>query len=218
MRVAAYVRVSTPDQSTDFQVQEITDYVARRGWELVETYSDVASGKKARRPGLNRLMADARRRRFDAVVVWKMDRFGRSLRDCLNNLDELEGLGVRFIDITQGIDTDESNPAGRFLLQILGAAAEFERTLIVERSKAGLLKYKKDYEAGKVGRSVHSRTGKDLPPHRPRRVFDRLEVVRLKEEGLSLREIAKRMGIGVGTVSRTLKEWEGGPPGSTDSS
>ena len=126
--------------------------------------------------------------------------------DCLNNIRELENHRVRFVAVTQGLDTDLKNPAARFLLQILGAAAEFERSLILERVQAGQERYRQDYQAGRVGRTVHSRSGKDLPAHRPRKIFDREKVVRLRQDGLSLRQIAKRMRIGLGTVSRTLQE------------
>ncbi len=204
-RAAIYVRVSTPDQNPDLQLSELADYASRMGWELVETYNDVVSGKKSRRPGLDKLMADARRRLFDCVLVWKLDRFGRSLVDCLNSIQELESWGVRFIAVTQALDTDQRNPASKLLLQVLGAAAEFERSLIVERSRAGQLRYRKDYEAGRVGKTVESRSGKNLPPHRPRKVFDRKEVLELRRQGLSLRKIAEQMGIGLGTVTRTLK-------------
>ena len=206
MNVALYVRTSTPDQSPALQVRELEDYIRRQGWQIAQTYSDQISGAKAKRPGLDRLMADARLRKFDAVLVWKLDRFGRSLVDCLNSMQSLESCGVRFIAVTQGLDTDERNPAARFMLQVLGAAAEFERSLIVERSRAGQARYRKDYEAGRVGegKAVQSRSGKNLPPHRPKKVFDRDKVVELRGRGLSLRAIARRMRIGLGTVARVL--------------
>lgn len=201
---ASYTRVSTSDQNPDLQLQELRHYASRQGWEITHTYTDVISGTKARRPGLDRLMADARLRKFDIVLVWKLDRFGRSLVDCLNNIQSLKILGVRFIAVTQGLDTDQANPAAQFMLQVLGAAAEFERSLIVERSRAGQARYRRDYEAGKVGKTVRSRSGKNLPP-RPRRVFDRRKVLELRKKGLSLRRIATMMGIGLGTVTRTLE-------------
>ena len=146
------------------QAQELEEYIRGQRWHLVASYTDAISGTKARRVGLDRLMSDARQRKFDCVLVWKLDRFGRSLVDCLTNIQALESYGVRFIAVTQGLDTDERNPASRFMLQVLGAAAEFERSLIVERSRAGQLRYRRDYEAGKVGATVHSRSGKNLPP------------------------------------------------------
>ena len=149
-------------------------------------------------------MADAQARKFDCLLVWKLDRFGRSLVDCLNNIRSLEDHGVRFIAVTQGLDTDQRNPASRFLLHVLGAAAEFERALIRERSHAGLKRYRQDYAAGRVGKEVHSRSGKDLAPGRPRRVFDRHRITELRERGLSPRQIARQMGLGEGTVRRVL--------------
>lgn len=103
---------------------------------FADRYQDTISGAKASRPELNRLMADARVRKLGIVLCWKLDRFGRSLRDCLNNLEELDSHAVLFIATTQGLDTDNCSPASRFLLQVLGAAAEFERELIRERSAA----------------------------------------------------------------------------------
>ena len=206
MTVACYIRVSTPDQNPELQLRELRDHAARQGWELADAYQDVGSGSNACRPGLERLLEDAPKGKFTAVLVWKLDRFGRSLVDCLKNIELLEGCGVRFIAVTQGLDTDHKNPASRFLLQVLGAAAEFERSLIIERVQAGQARYRQDYLSGKVGKTVHSRSGKDLPPHRPRKIFDRQKVVELNEQGFSLRQIAKRMGIGLGTVSRTLQE------------
>lgn len=110
MRCALYVRISTQDQNCELQLRALREYAEQRGWQITETYQDVMSGANACRPGLDRLMADARAGRFDCVPVWKLDRFGRSLRDCLNNLDTLKSAGVRFIANTQGIDTDEHNP------------------------------------------------------------------------------------------------------------
>ena len=205
MRAAIYARVSTADQHNAIQIRELTDYVQRRGWELAGTYQDQISGAKASRPGLDKLMADARQRRVDAVLVWKLDRFGRSLVDCLNNIRTLEESGVRLIVVTQGLDTDVKNPTSRFLLHVLGAAAEFERSLIRERTQAGRLRYQQDYAAGRVGKGVHSRYGRDLPPHRPRRIFDRDQVADPRCRGLSLRQIAKMLGLGLRTITRTLQ-------------
>lgn len=126
--------------------------------------------------------------------AWKLDRFGRSLIDCLAAIQQLKSAGVRFIAITQGIDTDESNPAARFQLQVLAAAAEFERELIRERTLAGSLRYRKDYDAGKIGKERSSRSGKNLAIGRPKKIFDREQVTKLRSEGLSLRQIAPTLG------------------------
>ena len=107
--------------------------------------------------------------------------------------------------MTQGLDTDQRNPASRFLLHVLGAAAEFERALIRERTQAGRLRYKQDFEMGRVGKTVNSRSRRDMPPHRPSKVFDRELVIILRDQGLSYRAIAERMNLGVGTVVRTLQ-------------
>src|SRR5262249_1905060 len=157
-----------------------------RGWAIGEVYEDVMSGAKSSRPALNRLMADALMKRFDCLLVWKLDRFGRSLVDCLFNIRGLEENGVRFIAVTQGLDTDVKNPASRFLLHVRGAAAEFEGALTGERPQAGRARYQRDYDAGRVGREARSRSGRTLPPHRPRRIFDREQVALLRAQGFSL--------------------------------
>jgi DNA invertase Pin-like site-specific DNA recombinase len=188
MRVATYVRVSTQQQDMSLQTAELRQYIASRGWTPAGAYEDVMSGAKANRPGLARLMADAQGRKFDVLLCWKLDRFGRSLVDCLNNIRSLESAGVRFIAVTQGLDTDQQNPASRFLLHVLGAAAEFERSLIRERVSAGMKAAKK---AG-------------APLGRPKRVFNREEVHELRRKGMSIAQISRQLNIGVGTVARTL--------------
>ena len=142
MTIRAYVRVSTGDQRCELQVRELREYAERQGWQIADIYEDVSSGAKANRPALNRLIANARARAFDCLPVWKLDRFGRSLVDCLNNSKILEENGIRFIAVTQGLDTDLQNPASRFLLHVLGAAAQFERALIRKRTQAGRARYK----------------------------------------------------------------------------
>jgi DNA invertase Pin-like site-specific DNA recombinase len=205
MRAAIYTRVSTTDQNPELQLREIEDFATRQGWEVAETYQDLASGEKASRPGLNRLMVDATARNFDCLLVWKLDRYGRSLVDCLNNIRTLEDHGIRFIAVTQGLDTDQRNPASRFLLHVLGAAAEFERSLIRERTQAGRVRYQQDYKAGRVGKTVYSRSGKNLAIGRPKKIFNRDRVIEMHQAGASIRAIAKQLGVGIGTVARTLR-------------
>jgi DNA invertase Pin-like site-specific DNA recombinase len=142
-------------------------------------------------------MADARQRRFDAVLVWKLDRFGRSLVHCVSGIQELASLGIRFIATSQGLDTDESNPASKLLMHILAAVAQFERELIRERVSAGM----------RSAKAKGTRSGK--PIGRPRRVFNRGEVLRLRQGGVSLAKIALQMNIGVGTVARVLQSAAG---------
>jgi putative DNA-invertase from lambdoid prophage Rac len=193
MNAAIYARVSTTDQTNAIQVRELKDYIERRGWTLARVYQDQMSGAKASRPGLDQLMADARCRRFDVVVVWKLDRFGRSLVHCVSGIQDLASMGIRFIATSQGLDTDESNPASKLLMHILAAVAQFERELIHERVSAGM----------KAARKNGTKTGN--PIGRPRRIFDRQEVVRLRGTGLSIERIAHQMRIGVGTVVRVMQ-------------
>ena len=142
MKTAIYARVSTTDQTNAIQIRELKEYVERRGWELAGSYQDQMSGAKASRPGVDQLMADARRRKFDIVVVWKLDRFGRSLVHCVSGIQELASLGIRFIATSQGLDTDESNPASQLLLHILAAVAQFERELILDHTHAAIARRK----------------------------------------------------------------------------
>ncbi len=193
MKTAIYARVSTTDQTNTIQVRELKEYVERRGWEVSGVYEDQMSGAKTSRPGLDRLMADARLRKFDAILVWKLDRFGRSLVHCVSAIQELQTLGIRFIAISQGLDTDKSNPSSQLLLHVLAAVAEFERALIHERVSAGMRAAK--MHGTKSGNAIG----------RPRRIFDREEVLRLRKTGLSVEKISDQMGIGVGTVVRVLR-------------
>jgi putative DNA-invertase from lambdoid prophage Rac len=193
MKAAIYARVSTSDQNNAIQTRELTEYVDRRGWQLAGIYQDQISGAKASRPGLDKLIADARQRRFDAVLVWKLDRFGRSLVHCVSGIQELASLGIRFIATSQGLDTDESNPASKLLLHILAAVAQFERELIRERVSAGM----------RSAKAKGTRSGK--PIGRPRRIFNRAEVLTLRQNGVSMAKIARHLNVGVGTVARVLQ-------------
>jgi DNA invertase Pin-like site-specific DNA recombinase len=135
-RVAIYARVSTSEQSSAPQENELREFAVNRGWEVAGVYSDVISGAKDSRPGLNQLMQDCRRRKVDLVSVWKFDRFARSLRHLVTALEEFKRLGIDFISATEGVDT--TVPSGELVFQIFGAIAQFERALISERVKAGI--------------------------------------------------------------------------------
>jgi len=136
IRVALYARVSTADQTTENQLIELRRYAEARGWTSTEYLEDGVSGAKERRPALDRLMGDARRRRFDVLLVWRLDRLGRSLKHLIVTLDELAALGIAFVSMNEGIDC--MTPAGKLQLHLLAAIAEFERERIRERVMAGL--------------------------------------------------------------------------------
>src|SRR5206468_9767355 len=136
MKAAIYARVSTLDQEPENQLAELRRYVAARGWTSVEHVDRGVSGAKDRRPALDRLLVDARRRRLDVLVVWRLDRLGRNLRHLITLLEELQALGIAFVSLGEGIDA--TTPAGKLQMHILGAIAEFERERIRERVLAGL--------------------------------------------------------------------------------
>jgi putative DNA-invertase from lambdoid prophage Rac len=190
-RTVIYARVSTTDQNCEMQVRELREYATRRGWNICDEYLDTGwSGAKANRPELDRLMQDASLRRFDAVLVWKLDRFGRSVRNCLDGIESLRSHGVRFLAVSQSIDTDESNPTSRLLLHILASVAEFEREMIRERVCAGVRNAK--------------RNGKQLG--RKRVVFNREKVRQMHLAGASVREISSALQVGKGTIQRYLSQ------------
>jgi DNA invertase Pin-like site-specific DNA recombinase len=186
--VAIYARVSTRDQDTDLQLRELHTYVERRGWTIAAEHVDQGvSGTKERRPALDKLMHEARRQKFRAVVVWKFDRFARSVRHLVTALGEFRELGIDFVSITEAIDT--STPLGRAMFAIVGAIAEFERELIRERVVAGVAKAKA--------------TGKRLG--RPRAVLDLTTVRARLEAGASLRAVARDLKVHHVTLARALE-------------
>lgn len=178
-RVALYARVSTANHSQDvtMQTRELREYIERRGWQLAGEYIDLGiSGSKEKRPELDRLMTDAHRRQFGAVIVWKFDRFARSVSHLLRALETFQALGIHFVSLSESLDT--STPAGKMVFTVLGAVAELERSLIVERVKAGL-------------RNARAK-GKHLG--RPRSIVDPRKVAHLRAQGVSWRKIASQMG------------------------
>lgn len=187
-RVGLYARVSTLyNQDAEMQLSELREYAERRGWQIVDEYTDKGmSGSKESRPALNRLMDDACRRRFDAILVWKIDRFGRSLKHLVNSLAELAALGVAFVSLRDNLDL--STPSGRLMFQIIGAMAEFERALIQERVRAGL----------RNARAKGKRLG------RPRVRMDIAQIGKLRASGASWHDISAALGIGRGTAQRAL--------------
>jgi DNA invertase Pin-like site-specific DNA recombinase len=188
MRIALYARVSTKDQSCELQLRDLRTYCQARQWTLTREYVDVGqSGAKDSRPELNRLMDDARKRKFDAILVWRFDRFARSTKHLLLALEEFRSLGIQFISYQESIDT--SSPLGQALFTIVSAVAQLERDLIRERVTAGI-------------RNARA-CGKQLG--RPRRIVNHDEVRRLQADGASIRQIAAKLGVGYGTVRLRLR-------------
>jgi DNA invertase Pin-like site-specific DNA recombinase len=183
---ALYARVSTLDQNCEVQLQDLRRYAGQR-FLLYREYIDVGvSGAQRSRPQLDLLKKDARKRLFDVVLVWKFDRFARSLKHLIESLDEFSSLGIDFVSYTEGVDT--TTPSGQLLFHIVGAVAQFERDLIGERVRAGL---------------AHARAmGKHIG--RPRAVVDVNAARGLRSNGESLRNIAKILGIPVSRVRRAL--------------
>src|SRR5271170_3295825 len=187
LRVAVYARVSTigNGQSPETQLRELREHCDRRGWQISCEYVDEGiSGSKERRPRLDSLRANAHRRKFDAVIVWRFDRFARSVSHLLRALETFNALGIAFVSLSENVDT--TTPTGKMIFTVLGAVAELERSLIVERVKAGL----------RNARAKGKRLG------RPKKDVDATEVTRLRSQGASWRAVATELGVGVGTLYR----------------
>jgi DNA invertase Pin-like site-specific DNA recombinase len=198
VRVALYARVSTADKGQDPRVQtlELQEYCQHRGWSVAGEYVDVGfSGAKEKRPELDRLMADAHRRRFDAVLCWKFDRFARSVSHLVRALETFRSLGIDFISYSEQLDT--STPTGKMVFTVLGAVAELERSLIVERVRAGM----------RNARAKGRRIG------RPPRTYLNQDARRFICEtyamgGVSLRQLAVRFDTSIGTVQRCIRLYQ----------
>lgn len=183
---ALYVRISTDDQNTQMQLDALRQYVEARKLVVFKEYSDTSSGAKTSRPALNEMLADARRRKFDTLLVWKIDRLGRSVVHLLSILTELQTLGVAFASLQEAIDTE--TPSGKMVFTFLGAVAEFERTLIAERVRAGMQAAKK--------RGKHC--------GRPPAKVDLALAKKMRSEGRTLRDIAQITGTSHATIHRLL--------------
>jgi DNA invertase Pin-like site-specific DNA recombinase len=191
MRAAVYARVSTTNngQSPEMQLRDFSEYCERRGWALAGEYVDVGiSGTKEKRPELDRLMADAHRRKFDVVVVWSFDRMARSVSHLLRVLETFNSLGIAFVSLREQIDT--STPAGKMIFTVLGAVAELERSLICERVKAGL----------RNARAKGKRLG------RPKKILDVGKISELRKRGRSWRKIARTLECSARTARRALQK------------
>ncbi len=192
MNAALYLRVSTLDQHPETQRYDLLQLVEQRGFTIVDEYVDTVSGVRSRRVGLDRLMNDARRGRFQVLVVWSFDRLGRSVRHFLEVLDELNHLNIEFLSFRENIDT--AGPLGRAVVVILGAIAELERNLIIERVRAGMRRAK--LEGQRIGR--------------PKLIVDRDAVVRDRQRGFSIRQLAKMHRLSRTSVTRVLDNQIGG--------
>ena len=187
-RAALYMRVSTVDQHPETQLLDLRQMAAQRGYEIVAEVTDKISSTKARRPGLEELMRDARRGRFDAVLVWACDRIARSTRHFLEVLDELNRIEVEFVSFRENIDT--AGPLGRAIVVIIGAIAELERSLIVERVRAGMRRAR--LEGQRIGRAPL--------------VLDNLAIQQDRQRGQSIRQIAKGHSVSTATIQRVLRK------------
>jgi DNA invertase Pin-like site-specific DNA recombinase len=185
-RAAIYVRVSTHDQEVENQLEELRRFVEARGWEAREYLDEGVSGALEQRPALNALVRDAKRRRFDVLVCWRLDRLGRSLKHLITLLDDLQALGVAFVSLAEGIDA--TTPAGKLQMHILGAISEFERARCAERVRAGLARVK--------------RQGRQLGRPRVAVSEDALAAV----AGLSTRQAARQLGVSASTIRRRLRQ------------
>jgi len=186
-RAALYTRVSTADQHPESQLYDLRTLAQQRGFEIVAEFSDRISGAKARRPGLDELLYNARRHRFDVLIVWAFDRMARSVRHFLEVLDELNHLGIEFVSFRENIDT--GGPLGRAMIVIVGAIAELEKSLIIERVRSGMRRAR--LEGRRLGR--------------PPLLVDRSALLRERANGRSLSQLASTFRISRASVSRLLK-------------
>jgi DNA invertase Pin-like site-specific DNA recombinase len=183
--VALYARVSSEQQDTDLQIRELTEFAANKGWEVYRIYEEKITGTTANRPQLKQMMADMKSGKFSIVLVWKLDRFARSLKDLLNLLEALKEHEVDFVSVKDLIDL--TTPTGRLMAHLIGAFAEFEASIIRERVRAGLAHAKK--RGRKLGR---------------RKERDDTAIRQLRAEGLSLRQISSRLGVSKGSIQQAL--------------
>ncbi len=192
-RAALYMRVSTVDQHPETQLHDLRGLAAQRGFIIISEYTDKISGAKGKRPGLDQLLADARRGKFDVVMVWAFDRLARSVRHVLEVLDEQNHLKIEFVSFRENIDT--GGPLGRAMVVIVGAIAELERNLIIERVRAGMRRAR--LEGRRIGREPLS--------------VDRDALLQDRARGMSLTELAKTYRISRTSVCRVLREARPGP-------
>lgn len=188
-RAALYVRVSTDQQTTEGQERELREYAKNRGWELARVYKDKISGAKHSRPALDELMADARKRKLDIILVWKFDRFARSVTHLLQALESFRELRIEFVSVSEQIDT--ASPSGKLVFTVLGAVAELERSLIAERVRMGLQNARRNGK--RLGRP-------------PIRQLSQGELERVKRERAtgkySLRALAKKYGTSLWAIQQ----------------
>jgi DNA invertase Pin-like site-specific DNA recombinase len=189
MKTALYARVSTNNgQDPEMQLRELREYCQRRGWEISHEYVDVGiSGGKEKRPELDKLLADAHRRHFDAVVVWRFDRFARSVSHLLRALETFRSLGIEFVSLSEQVDT--STPTGKMIFTVLGAVAELERSLIVERVRAGLRNAKA--KGRKLGR--------------PSKRVNPAQIAALRAQGVPWRRIGAQLGVSATKVYTAMR-------------
>jgi DNA invertase Pin-like site-specific DNA recombinase len=187
---AIYARVSTDKQKVDMQLNELREFVARSGWTVYNEYIDQSfTGTNTNRPAFLEMMEAARKRKFDVLVVWKLDRLSRSLKDLINTLDELGSCGIDFVSYDNNLDT--STPTGKLVFQIVGAVAEFEKDIIKERVIAGLANAR--LKGKRLGR-----------PPKGEDIYEKAKIMR--SEGLSFRKIGKELGVDEGTIRKRLSK------------
>ncbi len=203
MIAAIYARVSTDDQNNEIQLTDLRRYAMRQDWEAVEYQEKESSVKK--RPVFQRMLEDARLGKIGVILVWRIDRFARSMKDFVLTTLALHEQKVRLISITENVDTGDNNPFAEFQRGLLALLAQLERKIIVARVSAGVSEYKRAFIAGKIGKDRHSRSGKDLPQGRPRHLFRRDRAVALRAKGKSWRYIEAELGVPQSTIRLALK-------------
>lgn len=207
MNAAIYGRVSTVKQDYAHQVDEMEKFAGRMEWQPLPYLEKESAKAGSNRPMLKKLLEDAAQRRFDVVLAYRIDRFGRSVAEFSQNVLALKAMGIRFIATSQSIDTDDRNPMAKMMMHLLAIFAEFELDMIHERVQEGVTNYQALYKAGKVGagRQRQSKSGKNLPIGKPRKIFPIGQARELRAAGKSWGEISKTLGVKSSTIRGALK-------------
>ena len=200
---ALYAPVSTELQDYQKELSELRTYSGRMAWESVEYKEEESAGKT--RPAFDAMIEDARLGRVNVILVWRIDHFAHSMKDYVLTMLDLYKWKVRLISATENVDTAADHPLAESQRSLLALLATLEHRIVVGRVNAGIARSRRNSKSGRIGKKKHTRSGKDLPPGRPKRIFRRDEAIQLRMQGVSLRKIAAYLGVPFTTVADALK-------------